>query len=34
LLDRWRRTERKEDELFEALVATVNGIARGLQNTG
>jgi phosphoenolpyruvate carboxylase len=34
LLTRWRRTERKDDELFEALVATVNGIARGLQNTG
>ena len=34
LLVRWRRTERKDDELFEALVATVNGIARGLQNTG
>ncbi len=34
LLTRWRRVERRDDALFEALVATVNGIARGLQNTG
>lgn len=34
LLGRWRRTTRNDDALFEALVATVNGIARGLQNTG
>ncbi len=34
LLRRWRRGERQDESLFEALVATVNGIARGLQNTG
>lgn len=34
LLGRWRRTQRQDDALFEALVSTVNGIARGLQNTG
>ena len=34
LLRRWRASDRKDDGLFEALVSTVNGIARGLQNTG
>ncbi|MBK9656033.1 MAG: phosphoenolpyruvate carboxylase [Rhodanobacteraceae bacterium] len=34
MLRRWREGERKDEHLFEALVATVNGIARGLQNTG
>lgn len=34
LLARWRAAERPEDELFHALVATVNGIAAGIQNTG
>lgn len=34
LLLRWRSGERQDDALFEALVSTVNGIARGLQNTG
>ncbi|MEE9219885.1 MAG: phosphoenolpyruvate carboxylase [Acidobacteriota bacterium] len=34
LLERWRRSERSDGELFRALLATVNGIARGLQNTG
>jgi phosphoenolpyruvate carboxylase len=34
LLARWRAAERPEDELFHALVATVNGIAAGVQNTG
>ncbi|MCC6592600.1 MAG: phosphoenolpyruvate carboxylase [Xanthomonadales bacterium] len=34
LLRRWRRGERRDDSLFAALVSTVNGIARGLQNTG
>ena len=34
LLRRWRATNRADDELFEALLATVNGIAQGLQNTG
>ena len=34
LLKRWRAGERKNDELLEALLVTVNGIARGIQNTG
>ncbi len=34
LLQRWREQDRPEGELLEALFATVNGIARGLQNTG
>jgi phosphoenolpyruvate carboxylase len=34
LLKRWRKTERTDEALFEALVASVNGIAQGLQNTG
>jgi len=34
LLRRWRATDREDDELFNALLATVNGIAGGLQNTG
>ena len=34
LLARWRASERSDEELFDGLVSTVNGIARGLQNTG
>jgi phosphoenolpyruvate carboxylase len=34
LLRRWRDAGRPEDELLRALLASVNGIARGLQNTG
>ena len=34
LLERWRATGRQDDEIFRALLATVNGIAQGLQNTG
>jgi phosphoenolpyruvate carboxylase len=34
LLRRWRAAGRNEDALFHALVATVNGIAAGVQNTG
>jgi phosphoenolpyruvate carboxylase len=34
LLARWRATDRKDDELLHALIATVNGIAAGIQNTG
>ena len=34
LLQRWRAADRPEDALFQALVATVNGIAAGVQNTG
>ncbi len=34
LLARWREGGSSDEELFGALVATVNGIAQGLQNTG
>ncbi|MDX1492693.1 MAG: phosphoenolpyruvate carboxylase [Longimicrobiales bacterium] len=34
LLDRWRSQDRPEGPLLDALLSTVNGIARGLQNTG
>ena len=34
LLRRWRATDRKDQELFDTLLASVNGIAQGLQNTG
>jgi phosphoenolpyruvate carboxylase len=34
LLRRWRAVDRRDDELFNALLATINGIAQGLQNTG
>jgi len=34
LLERWRATDRKDDSLFSALIATINGIARGLQDSG
>jgi phosphoenolpyruvate carboxylase len=34
LLARWRKSERKDPDLFAALLASVNGIAQGLQNTG
>jgi phosphoenolpyruvate carboxylase len=34
LLARWRQADRPDDALFQALVATVNGIAAGVQNTG
>jgi len=34
LLRRWRETDHEDQELFEALLASVNGIAQGLQNTG
>jgi phosphoenolpyruvate carboxylase len=34
LLGRWRAGERQDDKLFDALLATINGIAQGLQNTG
>lgn len=34
LLRRWRAGGRADQELLEALLASVNGIAQGLQNTG
>ena len=34
LLARWRATGCEDDELLDALLASVNGIAQGLQNTG
>ena len=34
LLARWRDAGRPDDDLLNALVATVNGIAAGVQNTG
>ncbi|TDK20334.1 phosphoenolpyruvate carboxylase [Luteimonas aestuarii] len=34
LLERWRKGERKDDDMLGALVSTVNGIAAGIQNTG
>ena len=34
LLERWRAGGREDESLFQALVATVNGIAAGVQNTG
>jgi phosphoenolpyruvate carboxylase len=34
LLKRWRASEREDDALLRALVACVNGVSQGLQNTG
>jgi phosphoenolpyruvate carboxylase len=34
LLARWRASGRQDDELFRGLLATVRGIAKGLQGTG
>jgi phosphoenolpyruvate carboxylase len=34
LLYRWRASDRSDDRLLHALVASVNGVAQGLQNTG
>jgi phosphoenolpyruvate carboxylase len=34
LLKRWREGGRQDRELFEALIASVNGIAQGLQGSG
>lgn len=34
LLQRWRDGERNDDAVLQALVACVNGVAQGLQNTG
>jgi phosphoenolpyruvate carboxylase len=34
LLKRWRRARRSDSELFDALLASISGIAQGLQSTG
>jgi phosphoenolpyruvate carboxylase len=34
LLARWRASNYRDEALFDALLASVNGIAQGLQNTG
>lgn len=34
LLKRWRAAQCQDEDLLEALLVTVNGIARGIQNTG
>jgi phosphoenolpyruvate carboxylase len=34
MLERWRAAGRPDDELFRALLASVRGIAQGLQSTG
>ncbi|HVO46356.1 MAG TPA: phosphoenolpyruvate carboxylase [Steroidobacteraceae bacterium] len=34
LLQRWRATARRDRDLFEALLASISGIAQGLQSTG
>jgi phosphoenolpyruvate carboxylase len=34
LLRRWRAAAREDDDLFQALLASVSGIAQGLQTTG
>jgi phosphoenolpyruvate carboxylase len=34
LLQRWRATHREDRDLFEALLASISGIAQGLQSTG
>ena len=34
LLRRWRESERRDRDLFEALLASIGGIAQGLQSTG
>jgi phosphoenolpyruvate carboxylase len=34
LLQRWRASDREDRDLFEALLASISGIAQGLQSTG
>jgi phosphoenolpyruvate carboxylase len=34
LLSRWRASNYEDEDMFSALLASVNGIAQALQNTG
>jgi phosphoenolpyruvate carboxylase len=34
LLQRWREAGRQDDDVLTALLASINGIANGMQNTG
>jgi len=34
LLERWRKSDRRDDAVLEALLASVNGIAHGMQSAG
>jgi phosphoenolpyruvate carboxylase len=34
LLERWRASDRRDDDVLTALFASINGIAHGMQNTG
>jgi phosphoenolpyruvate carboxylase len=34
MLSRWRETNYEDQDLFNALLASINGIAQGMQNTG
>ena len=34
LLKRWRESGREDETLLRALVASVNGVSQGVQNTG
>ena len=34
LLSRWRASNREDEDIFNALLASINGIAQALQNTG
>ncbi|MNU05223.1 Phosphoenolpyruvate carboxylase [compost metagenome] len=34
LLQRWRASGREDESLLRALVACVNGVSQGVQNTG
>jgi len=34
LLRRWRASNRRDESIFSALIASINGIARGLQDSG
>jgi phosphoenolpyruvate carboxylase len=34
LLRRWRASGRQDEAIFSALIASINGIARGMQDSG